>query len=570
MKLRNVRIVNFRGIAELNVVLDDYSLLVGPNNAGKSSVIDAIRAFYEKDGFKFKKEHDLPKRHECTESWVELTFQLIDEEYESLADEYKVPEKQLRLRKYFLSSSTKRKVGTIYGYNSDGELSEGHFYGPKNVQSGKVGDIVYIPAISKVDEHTKLSGPSALRDLLTSIMESVVKHGQAYDDFSESVQQFSKAIHGEATEDQRSLAGLESSLNEMLTPWNSKFTLDFRTPSAAETIKSMLGWDLTDDFHGKPQDIDYFGSGFQRHFIFSLIQLGSDYTGEKPSGQSKDFTPSLKLLLFEEPEAFLHPPQQEILARSLMNLASSADNWQVVCATHSSNFVSKNTANLPSIVRLCQTRPTGAVEKFQIDAAHWDAIVNENQRVNDIVNKYQKEKVHADDEQADMEAIKYFLWLNPDRSNIFFSNHVLLVEGPTEVAVINRLIDDGKINGAEVGLSVVDCMGKYNVHRFMKLLTSMGITHSVIYDDDDNKAIHKEINQLIIDSVDSRFTINVQPLSGDLEKVLDIELPKQNHRKPQHALYKYEFGQIAESKLVDFCQIVELCLRRKINCNVCP
>ena len=85
MKLRNVKIHNFRGITELDVVLDDYSLLVGPNNAGKSSVIDAIRAFYEKDGFKFKKEHDLPKHHDCKESWVELKFQLNDEEYESLA-----------------------------------------------------------------------------------------------------------------------------------------------------------------------------------------------------------------------------------------------------------------------------------------------------------------------------------------------------------------------------------------------------------------------------------------------------------------------------------------------------
>ncbi len=557
MELRNVKIYNFRGISELDVALDDYSLLVGPNNAGKSSVIDAIRTFYEKDGFKFKEEHDLPKGYECTDSWVELTFQLNDEEYKSLADDYKATDKRLRLRKYFLSSSTKRKAGTIYGYNIDGELSENHFYGAKNVQSGKLGDIVYIPAISRVDEHTKLSGPSALRDLLTSIMENVVKHGQAYGDFSKSVQQFSEAIHEEPTEDQRSLAGLESSLNEMLTPWNSEFRLNFRPPSAAETIKSLLDWDLIDNFHGKPQGIDYFGSGFQRHFIFSLIQLGSNYAGEKLRRPSKDFMPSFKLLLFEEPEAFLHPPQQEVLARSLMKLASSTDNWQVLCATHSSNFVSKNTANIPSIIRLRHAPCTGDIENFQVNSAHWDAIVNDNQRINEIVKKHPKEEVHPDDEQADMEAIKYFLWLNPDRSNLFFANHVLLVEGPTEVAIINRLIDDGKIASEEVGLCVVDCFGKYNVHRFMKLLTAMGISHSVIYDDDDNKTIHKDINKLITDSVDSHFTMCVRPLSGNLEKVLDLELPRQSHRKPQHALFQYESGRIAMNKIDHFCRLVE-------------
>ena len=43
-----------------------------------------------------------------------------------------------------------------------------------------------------------------------------------------------------------------------------------------------------------------------------------------------------------------------------------------------------------------------------------------------------------------MEAVKHFLWLNPDRSSIFFANHVLLVEGPTEVALINKLSEMGK------------------------------------------------------------------------------------------------------------------------------
>ena len=74
--------------------------------------------------------------------------------------------------------------------------------------------------------------------------------------------------------------------------------------------------------------------------------------------------PSLNLVLFEEPEVFLHPPQQEILARNLMAFAS-AGHWQVVCATHSVHFVSKNAADIPAVVRL---RPAaGAIETYQID-----------------------------------------------------------------------------------------------------------------------------------------------------------------------------------------------------------
>jgi hypothetical protein len=185
MKLRHLRIPNYRGILEAAVICHDYSLLVGPNNAGKSTVIDAIRAFYEKDGFKFRQERDFPFIATVDEeSWVELTFNLTDTEYASLAEDYKHTATTLRVKKYW-KAVDKNKDGYIFGYTKDGKLSGDPFYGAKNVQSGKFGDIVFIPAVSKVDEHTKLSGPSALRDLLTNVLEAVVESSPSYENFFE-------------------------------------------------------------------------------------------------------------------------------------------------------------------------------------------------------------------------------------------------------------------------------------------------------------------------------------------------------------------------------------------------
>lgn len=568
MKLTDVTIHNFRGILEQNIHLKSYSLLVGANNAGKSSVIDAIRAFYEKDGFKFKKENDFPFVATADqESWAELSFSLTDEEYESLADEYKGAEKVLRVRKFFQTASKthdgKSAAGIIFGYKNDGALSNEAFYGAKNVQSGKFGDLIYIPAISKVDEHAKLSGPSALRDLLTDIMSDVVEEGEAYSDFSASVQKFSESIRDEKTADNRSLAGFETELNALLKPWDSEFKLKFPPPSAPEIIKSMLGWDLFDQFHGKAQGIDYYGSGFQRHFIYSLIQLGSKYVGKTAPKKAKDFTPSLNLVLFEEPEAFLHPPQQEVLARSLMGVASSG-HWQVMCATHSAHFVSKNAADIPALIRL--RRVAGITEKFQIDDAAWDEIIDANQVIMAIAKKYPKveKRLHEDDAKPEMEAIKHFLWLNPDRSSVFFANHVVLVEGPTEVALINRLVGDGKIGNADCGFYVLDCIGKYNIHRFMNLLSKLGVPHSVIHDDDNNKEEHSDINQLIEDSKHPKLTLCVKPIAGELEAMLGIPPAGSDHRKPQHVLYQYETGKIDAEKLNEFCALIEACLPNKI------
>lgn len=564
MKLTAVKIHNFRGILEQDITLKNYSLLVGPNNAGKSSVIDAIRAFYEKDGFKFKHGNDFP----CVattdqESWVELTFLLTDEEHLSLADDYKTAAKTLCVRKYFQTTTKahdgKAAAGTIFGYKADGSLSNEPFYGAKNVQSGKFGDLIYIPAISKVDEHAKLTGPSALRDLLTDIMGDVVEGGKSYAEFSGSVQKFSESIRDEKTVDGRSLSGFESELNALLKPWESEFKLKFPPPSAAEIIKSMLGWDLFDQYHGKPQGIDYYGSGFQRHFIYSLIQVGSRYVGKKTTKKAKDFTPVLNLVLFEEPEAFLHPPQQEILARNLMAVASTG-HWQVVCATHSSHFVSKKATDIPAIARL--RRAGGIVEKFQIDDAAWAQLVDANQAITAIAQKYPKmaKRLHADDTKPEMEAIKHFLWLNPDRSSIFFANHVLLVEGPTEVSLINRLVGDGKINNVDCGLYLLDCIGKYNIHRFMNLLSYLGVPHAVIHDNDNDKDEHQEINQLIQDTRHQTLTLNVAQIAGDLESMLGVVPAGSDHRKPQHVLYQYDTGKIDNAKIQAFCSLVESCL----------
>lgn len=560
MKLTHVAIHNYRGIHDAPLRLFDYSLMVGPNNAGKSTVIDAIRAFYEKDGFKYKQERDFPFIATTDqESWVELTFRPSDAEYASLADDYQCADKTLRVRKYF-KASDRNKDGFIFGYKTDGKLSDDPFYGARNVQSGKFGDILFIPAVSKVDEHTKLSGPSALRDLLTNVLEAVVESSPSYEKFTQNFEEFAKGVKTEKTPDGRSLDGLESELSALLESWGTAFQLDMKSPSTAEIIKTLLSYQCIDKAHGKALAADQFGSGFQRHFIYSLIQLGAKYMGKKPSKKAKDFTPSMTLILFEEPEAFLHPPQQEVLAHSLITLAGNPEQ-QVLCSTHSPHFVSRNAARIPSIARL--KRDNGRITICQIDPKAWDQIIGANQEINKKIAQKRpalREKLDADDLKPEMEAVKYFLWLNPDRRGLFFANHVLIVEGPTEQAFINKLIDEGRITRPADGMHVLDSIGKYNVHRFMNLLIHMGIPHSVLHDDDGNKDLHADVNQLIQDARHATLTTAITTIPDDTETLLGIPKPGADHRKPQHLLFLHETNQIDAAKLDSFCSRVEACL----------
>ncbi|MEW5825252.1 MAG: AAA family ATPase [Candidatus Bipolaricaulota bacterium] len=559
MKLSSLAIHNFRGVHDAFVVLYDYNLLVGANDSGKSTVIDAVRAVYEKDGFKYKQERDFPFIAPADEeAWVELTFALTDAEDASLADTYRTAEKTLRLRKY-LRSPEKDKEGYIFGYAADGTLSSESFYGAKNVQSGKIGDIVFIPAVSKVDEHTKLSGPSALRDLLTNVLEGAVQSSPAYEKLCADFETFAEKIKVETSRDGASLERLEAELTEALQDWGASFKVDLRSPSVAEMIKSLLDYRCLDKTHGTPLGAEQFGSGFQRHLIYTLIRLGAKYVPKKPSKKAKDFAPSMTLLLFEEPEAFLHPPQQFLLADSLRQL-SAGGYQQVLCSTHSSHFVSRQAALIPTIS--CLRRESGHVMIRQISRDAWEKLADANQALNRIAVKWPKLKdaLAKEDWMPEMEALKYFLWLNPDRCGMFFAGHVLIVEGPTEQALIGRLVDAGKVPRLPEGLYVLDGLGKYNIHRFMNLMACLGIPHSVLHDDDNGRDEHADLNQLIRDSKDAVLTSAIVCVPGELETFLAIPRAGSPHRKPQHVLYHYETGLIKEDRLRALRALVQSCM----------
>ena len=110
------------------------------------------------------------------------------------------------------------------------------------------------------------------------MLEDVVVKSSSYTLLSENFEKFSEKIKEEESEDGRSLIGLEEDLSKLLSPWGAKFQLEMRSPSVSEIIKTLLKYECLDIEHGKPQTADQFGSkGFQRHFIYSLIQLGAKY-----------------------------------------------------------------------------------------------------------------------------------------------------------------------------------------------------------------------------------------------------------------------------------------------------
>ena len=146
--------------------------------------------------------------------------------------------------------------------------------------------------------------------------------------------------------------------------------------------------------------------------------------------------------------------------------------------------MSKNIADLGSIARLYRDGTKSIVSQITEDT------INDTLKMNQDDMKSWEDAgipIHDDDFSIDMESIKYALWIDSRRAGAFFANKVLLVEGPTETALFNYMIDNGFIPSPQEGIYVIDTIGKFNTHRFMNLFGALGIPHYILIDGDKGK-----------------------------------------------------------------------------------
>lgn len=563
MKIESIKIHNFRSIKEVKFSPENYAVLVGANNAGKSNALTALRIFYE-DEIKFTERIDFPKfQTEDNESWIEIEYLLNDDEFRNLEEKYKNPGNILKVRKY-LKSEDKERVkanqSNIYGYENN-ILSEKLFYDAKNISQAKLGTIIYIPEVTTTDETLKLTGPSPLRDIITFVMKKVVKTSESFESLNKDFEEFNNKFREEASKDGFSLNKLREEINDSLKEWEIEFNLNINPIKPEGIIKNLVSHNVIDKNLDGEIDIKYLGQGLQRNLIYTLLKLSSQYT-EKKTYKKKEFSPELTLILFEEPEAFLHPGQQEFLNSSLSSL-SFEEGQQIIIATHSPIFVSKNIEDISNLIKL--KRENGITHVFQVSEDTRKTIIEKNNELvqflqsklsDSSVNESTKGKIRdklgdaEDITRMEEDSIRYLLWLDSERCCAFFTDIVLICEGATEKVLIDYLIQNKWKNLREKRIYILDAMGKYNIHKYMNLFKELGIYHSVLADKDEDRNVQEFINQFIEDQK-NEFTRSVGFFDKDIEAFLGINAPPRNRRdkKPLNVMWHYFKEKISEDNI---------------------
>lgn len=314
--------------------------------------------------------------------------------------------------------------------------------------------IIYIEAVKDASSETKATGNAAFAKLLGMLFDEVKDQFQSIESEFEAVhKKLSRHLNsaGESEDDRLpAVHRIESVIEEYVQM--SFPGVQIRMDIPAPTLSLLLeNADLQID-DGHIGSVATKGDGLQRTVLFALFRAYNDmrYQGLSES-QAPDSSVDSKsrrpyLLLFEEPELYLHPRAQ----RQLMSaLAQFAKDHQVLVTTHSPGFFQPGTKGFTRLYKTAKgvcARPVDLIDMSLRDA-------------------YQIIR-HENNEAA------------------FFAKLVVLVEGDSDTFVyphLAKLFSDDW-SDVERGVMFVKIEGKGNITRYREFFKHFGVPVHVITD----------------------------------------------------------------------------------------
>ena len=450
MFLQQVEIANFRGIKNLRIVFDDVTVLIGENNTGKTTILDALqlclsRSLTRKGGIFTEYDYHLPDKDSQPSDAepIEISFRFAEKKEGEWPDEVTqmLPEaiqvddegrQSLTLRVTSRFDELLDDFNTVWDFLD----SSGHplpkAKNPRNVfQLQQLAPVFYLAAlrdaVQEFRPRSQFWGPfvrtvkieselrAELEKDLSELNKRILDAHRSFDSVKERLKNTTKLMP---------LGNDESVIIEALP--GKVFDMLSRTQVM---LTSKTGARLPIGRHGE---------GTQSLAVICLFDAFLQSRLEE--GYDKHTAPILAL---EEPESHLHPSAIRSVAGMLQKLKG-----QKVIATHSGDLVAG--VPLASLRRL--RRKNGVITIHQVQAG-----------------------------VLDLNKLDYHLRLT--RGNLLFSHCWILVEGETDHIVFNEC---SRINGHDLFSEGVCCVefSTAGVEQFIKLADQLGIDWLVVADND--------------------------------------------------------------------------------------
>ncbi|MGO4350127.1 ATP-dependent endonuclease [Paenibacillus sp. MCAF9] len=475
MFLKNLIIKKFRNINDLNIDFHKgLNILVGENNAGKSAIIDALRIclnFGKQVRDLYVKQSDFYIDRNNPETTIQpiefhLTFE-IENSIESgvfidlLSQSENGIQQSLQIHyKYYLEdrNGIEKIRFSVWGGDNEGQ----------QITSDVLALLlfVYLDALRDASQNLRPVRGNRLGELYSHLREDILGNPITDVKRDELTQRLRSTLTGD-TEwnniieagkekinehlDETSISNKKQSVEIDFLPFEFRKIVDNLRVLLPVFDRDLLGGDISKQ---KYFDIQQNGLGYNNLLYMATI-LGD-------LKNRKQLEPEAYIaLLIEEPEAHLHPQLQNIFFNYLNKLDSIG--FQIFITSHSPTITAK--ANLDSLIVVqCQNNRVFAYSLL-------------NSGLTDINRKYLGK------------------FLDVTKSQLFFSNGVIFVEGISEALLMQRFsaILGGEYDLDKMGVEIVIVNGVAFEH-FGNLFNSgeenkrLNIRSVIITDDDRDQA----------------------------------------------------------------------------------
>lgn len=474
-RLVKLIIKNFRciGATPVTIDLDDIVVLVGPNNAGKSSILKAYEVIMSEGANAGQLSLDDFPSGKCNSDAlpeIELHTVVYDnspgaEWIETTAlGEMLVKE----LWRWFEPGGPVRR-----GYNvqkqrwATDEDKEKVPWGAAGVANSRRPQPHRVDAFASPDEQT-----AGIVDLLMTAIKDRVKAHQA-DSKTNKESDIAKLLTGVASlqkkiviESQEQITAIQNELSGYISRVFPGHAVVFDAKPEDDLDKALNLFKANPQLLMGPENgylsaIGRQGSGARRTLLWVAIRLLAE-TGKKKA----DLSQRPHVLLLDEPEICLHPSAVREACDLLYNLPALTGSWQVMVTTHSPVFIDFWRDNT-SIVRV-ERQASGCSSGTTI---------------------YRPKNAALDDDDKD--CLKLLNLCDPYVTEFFFGGRTVVVEGDTEYTAFTFVMQREPERFKDV--HIVRARGKATIVSLCKVLNQFGAPYSVLHDSDRPTALRKGI-----------------------------------------------------------------------------
>jgi predicted ATP-dependent endonuclease of OLD family len=332
MKIKRIKIENFRSLKSTEFILTDLNIFIGQNNCGKTNFFEAIEFFFNGvgrgcniDDLKFlrKPENSI----------------LVEIEFSGAL--HGASKMQNAANKTKIENALNGSDNVTFTRSSENPKKRSMIVNGQEVQAGTGFDAAlndflpkfeYINTKQYYDCVAKYSKSTPIGIMLSGVLSTILEKNQQYKDFQDTFKNLFEGSDSEIKAEFEAIGNKVKVHLEKQFPDTAKVRFEVATPIFDDLLKNF---DTTVD-DGVNTLAEEKGDGMQRALMLAIIQAYAEFR------KSNDDAGKSFIFFIDEAELHLHPTAQRNLKNVLIELSQSGD--QVFINTHSSVFVADNVA----------------------------------------------------------------------------------------------------------------------------------------------------------------------------------------------------------------------------------